>query len=541
MLNKIKNIYILFFCMNCMLYAQSLNQPLLEEPINREIISQSCQGCEVVEVSLNGLINEVVKRNYNLSSEKMKVNVSEHKILLEEGIFEPKLQVGASYRRTNVRNSAEEAVSRGFQGNYRDRIKDIQVDISGLLLTGGEWKIGFTDRKKGSNLISETQDYDSEYSDGFNLSFKQPLLRGMGTDVTYAKINMAKIGTKISTTEYKNKLMGLIATTIRLYWRLYGTEKLYENWKETLRITEEQLSTIQAMVKYGKVPETELVEVKSSIFQKRTELLSLKATINEIKNQFLSLLNVSHAEFDSTLFMVKDRPRLENSGSLDIEKSYKKAIENLPELKLAQLKLESGKLEQKYNENQLLPDLTLNTNVSTLGLASTRDNALYCSGGCNEQISWNVGLNLEVPLYGNQQAKENLLISKLNLRNSELAIDSFKKEIYNLIATKIEQLKIERLKLDEHREEVKLKEELLQIERRKLEFGRARIRDILEYEDKLMVAQRKLFSSIVNWKVAEALLNKATGELLKKQNIELIIDNKYQKNSRELDAKLLEK
>jgi len=534
MFNQIRHISIIVVGMSLMLFAQT--------PIKKGIIVEVCKGCEIVEVSLNGLINEIVKRNYTLYSEKIKVNQSEHKISLAEGIFEPKLKVGASYRRTNVRNSAEETVSRGFQDNYKDRVKDIQTSLSGLLFTGAEWNIGFTDRKKRSNLISDTQDYDSEYSDGFNISFKQPLLRGMGKDVTYAKINMAKIGTEISTTEYKNKLMGLIATTTRLYWKLYGTEKLYENWKETLRITEEQLSTLQSMVAHGKVPETELLEVKSSIFQKRTELLSLKATIHEIKNQFLSLLNISRSGFNSTLFIAKDRPILDGASSLfDIEKSYEKAIKNLPELKLAQLKLESEKLEQKYNENQLLPDLTLNSSVSTLGLANTRDNALYCSGGCNDQISWNVGLNLEIPLYGNQQAKENLAISKLNLKNSELAINSFHTEIYNLIATKIEQLQIEQSKFNEYKEEVRIKKQLLAIERQKLNLGRSRIKDILEYESKLMLAQRKLFSSIVNWKVAEALLNKATGELLAKQNIELDFDDKYQKNSAELNTALLER
>ena len=88
--------------------------------------------------------------------------------------------------------------------------------------------------------------------------------------------------------------------------------------------------------------------------------------------------------------------------------------------------------------------------------------------------------------------------------------------------------------------EVNLKSQLLEIERKKMEFGRAKMKDILEYEEKLMLAKRKLFSSVVNWKVAEAFLNKATGELLEKQNIELEFDNNYQKNIEKLNTALLE-
>jgi len=541
MLKLIKKI-VLIISISVVTYGDDFINQSIQESIDSQIVSKACEGCEIVEISLNGLINEVVKRNYNLYTEKVKVNIAKHKVAVEEGIFEPKLQVGASFRRTNVPNSAEETVSRGFQNNYRDRVKSIETSVSGLLITGGEWKLGFTDRTKGSNLIRETQDYDTEYSDGLTLSFKQPLLRGMGTDVTYAKINMAKLGTQINATEYKSKLMDLMASTIRLYWRLYGTQKLYENWTNTLIITEQQLKNIEILAQYGKIPETEILEVKSSIFQKRTELYSLKATINEIKNQLLSLLNISNAGFNSTFFVVKDRPHIgQNREEFSLEDSYQKAINNLPELKLAELKLASGKVEHKYHENQLLPDLTLNTSISSLGLESTRNNALYCATGCNGQYSWNVGLNLEIPLYGNRQAKENLAISRINLTNSKLAIDSFQKDIYNLITTKIEQLKIEQYKLSEYRQEVKMKAQLLDIERQKLELGRSRMKDVLEYEDKLMYAQRKLFSSIVNWKVAEALLNKATGELLAKQNIELSFDEDYQKNTTALNATLLTK
>ncbi|CAA6801315.1 MAG: Unknown protein [uncultured Sulfurovum sp.] len=509
----------------------------IEESIDKSLLAGSCNGCELVELSLNGLVNEVVKRNFELYSEKSKVEISEHKIGIEEGIFEPKFQASAGISRTNVPNSADQRVSRGFQDSYSDRTRSFDTSISGLIDTGGEWKVGFTDQKKRSNLISETQDYDTEYSDGFNLSFKQPLLKGMGKDVTHAKINMAKIGNNINKTEYKNKLMGLVATTIRLYWRLYGTEKLYESWTKTLTISEQQLENIQLLAQYGKIPETEVLEARSSIIEKRTELMSLKTRIDEIKNQLLSLLNVSNSAFTSTLFLVKDIPNIgQASETFSIDESYQKAIKNLPELQLAELRVASKRLEQKYNENQLLPELSLDSGLSTLGLSNIQNNARFCSAGrCNDQVSWNVGLNFEMPIYGNTQAKENLAISKINLKNSELAIESFEKEIYNVITTKIEQLKIEKYKLEQYREEVRMKAELLDIERQKMRLGKSRMRNILEYEDKLMSTERKWLSSIVNWKVSEALLLKATGDLLVHQNIDLDFSGDYQGNSENLN------
>jgi outer membrane protein TolC len=494
----------------------------IEDSVNKQALIGDYPNHEMIDLSLNGLINEVVKRNYELLVEKSNIDISKHRVLLEEGVFEPKFQLSAELRRTNIPNSAEQAVSRGYQENYRDRVKDYGANIRGLLGTGAEWSIGFNDTKKESNLISELQGYGQEYSDGFNASFKQPLLRGMGMDITYAKINIAKVGVEINEAEYKNKLMNLISTTIHLYWRLYGNQKLLESWRETLALSEQQLVSLELLAKNGKISESEVLEAKSSIFQKKTELLSLKSNIKEISSQIFSLLNVSSSDFKSIFLIAKDSPQMgSTSTNFTIEESYRKAIAHLPELKLAELQLASERLEYKYNKNQLLPDLTLNSGISTLGLSSNKNNSLYCSTGCNGQVSWNVGVNLEVPIYGNDSARENLAISKINLKNSEMAIDAYQKEIYNAIEMKIEQLNVEKMKFVEYQKEVQLKEQLLIIERKKLELGRARMRDVLEYEDRLIYAQRKLFSAIVNWKVAEAILNKTTGELLAKQNIEL--------------------
>ena len=525
--------------------ASDIKVKPIEESVNGMLLSDLSQGYEIVNISLNGIINEILRRNYKLYAEKMKVKTEGHRVSMEKGIFEPKLKISLNHDKINVPNSVAETLSRGFNGNYRERMNGLGISIGGLTPTGGEWNIGFTNRKKETNLISKTEDYDTEYSDGFNISFKQPLLRGRGMDITYTKINMAKIRTEISRIEYKNKLTNLITTTIRLYWKLYGTQKLYESWNNTLMITKQQLKNIESLAHYGKIPQTEILEVKSSILEKRTKLLSLKATISELKNRLFTLLNISSYSRNSIFFLVKDIPNIRiRESTFNLEQSYKQSILNLPELKLAKMQLELAKLEYKYKENQQLIDVTLNASLSTLGLSDVKNNALYCSTGCNDQFSWSVGINVEVPLYANAIARENLEISKLNLRNLEVSIKSFHKEIYNILATKIEYLKIEQLKLQGYKKEVYLKTKLLSIERRKLKFGKSRMKSVLEYEDQLMTRKRKLFNSIVNFKVAEALLNKASGTLLEKQNIELIFNsnNQNNQNNREkFNLKLLER
>ena len=65
MFNQIRDISAIIVGMSLTIFAQT--------PIKKEIIIQLCKGCEVLEVSLNGLINEIVVMPLKVVDKKVTV------------------------------------------------------------------------------------------------------------------------------------------------------------------------------------------------------------------------------------------------------------------------------------------------------------------------------------------------------------------------------------------------------------------------------------------------------------------------------------
>jgi outer membrane protein TolC len=474
------------------------------------------------KLSLSNLISQTITRNYDLMAQRIKVDMAKHQVELEKGIYEPTLIVTGGYNKTKVPNTAEEALSRGYMEMYEENKRYFETSVGGLFSTGAKWKVSLYNQSRNSNLIAQTQDYPTEYNKKLSISIDQPLLKGFGKDVTNFKINLARTNKKIVIKEHNAKLMDLVGASIKLYWSLYGTQKLYEAWRESLYIAHQEYKTIQNLVEYGKLSNTALIDAQSAIVVRKSELLALEAKMIDLQNRILSLLNISAKS--NTLLIASDRPKTKVKIP-SLKYSYKKAVTNLPTFELAKLRVEEQKLRTKQSEDALNPDLTLSAGVSSYGL-SDYNSVAQKDVFDDKYVSWNVSLNLSMPIMGNDRAKEALAVERLKLKTAQLDIESSKRSLYNVLDTKIKEFKIYKKQFGEYRQDMNLKNRLLKIEREKLLLGKTSMREVLRREEELMSSHRRLLNALVNLKLSEALLDKASGELLKKYNIKVDLSKK---------------
>ena len=495
------------------------------DAINPKIFAESCQGCNMVSLTLERLVHAVIKANYELTSQKIKVDIAKYQVEMERGIYEPLMNLEVGYLRTKVPNSAEEQLSRGYLDIYKDNLRYATAGVKGLLSTGAEWNLDLSNGAKRSNLIDETQDYGTEYDGGVSFTFKQPILRNYGVEVTEAKINIAKVNEKIVLKEYSAKMVDLIASTVKEYWTLYGAQKLYENWTHSLKVTQKMLKDVELQVENGKMAATEISEVRSAILQRKAEILTYRSKIIELQNRIMSLLNISVQEYPNLFIIAIDSPEIEKRvKTRPLNESFDMALKNLPEYELTKLKHQQEQIKTDYNENQLLPDVSIKGSLSTAGLGSAYGEArdqIYS----DSYVSYSIGVSVDMPLFGNKAAQENLKISKMKLQDAKLEIEASQRVLNNILNTKIEQVKSQQSRLDLYKEELSYQSELLTVEKQKLQNGKADIRDVMNYENYVFEAHRKLLNGIINWKLSETLLDKATGEIFEKFQIEVDTSN----------------
>jgi outer membrane protein TolC len=478
--------------------------------------AQAQRGDGVIRVRLEKLIHEVAQRNAGVISDYLQAKMSQERIRAEEGIFEPLFQTSLNKSRVHVPNSTEDILTRQ-QNEYNEDVLSWDMGIGGMISTGANWELKFTDRQRNSATIAKFRNYNYEYDDLLKLSLGQPLLKGFGSDVAKAKINMAKVQSDIDENKYEQKMMELVAMTIQLYWKLYGVQQIRGTWERSLVIAEDAVKDMERRSVGGKIPQTELMEAQSTITTRRAELHSASARVVEVRNQLLTLMNVSVSDFGKVNLVAVDDP----FGIEDVignDDPVQRALARWPEYKIARKNVEKEKIQVLYAENQFMPQLDLVGSVSYNSLDQEHRQALR-DVLKDEFVSWSAGLKFSVPLLDRTQAKSSLTVARMRAKQADVELASLEKSLANSIHTKIASLQSLREQLREYEKGLKIREQLLEIEQVRLRHGHISLKSLLDQEAEHVDFQRKVLSAVVNYKLAEATFEIAMGTILEKYGV----------------------
>ena len=491
---------------------------LLLSPLFGESKSLNENDKTSISLSLNSLIKEVLIRNGDAIKEQLQVSISANQVEYEEGIYDPLFTTNFLRQSTNVPNSVENELVR-YQETYQDRVDFFDAGVSGLLPSGAKWSFLYSNNKKNSSLIEQNKDYDTEYDTTFKLELEQPLLKNAGIEITEAKIALSKFENKVKENGYKQKLMELQGLTIQVYWRLYGAQKIYKSWDNSIALAKKSLKDLELRAKSGKIAQTEVLEAKSALNIRMSEYENAKNRFNEAQNQVLTLLNLPFNQNNNFVFEISDSPISDIKQLLNSKEYIELALEKWPEYQNAKQNVKKEQLQTKYSQNQTLPQLNIVGSLERTSLENNRSDS-YDNSIDPEFSSWTMGVKLSMPIL-NQQANTSLEISKIKLQQAKIELATLENNLINSIMTKIDNVNSSIKQYSLYKEGLDYKKYLLEIENNKLLLGKANARELFEKEEDYMNYQRKFLSSIINWKTSEALLEISTGNLLKKHNIKI--------------------
>ncbi len=465
----------------------------------------------VIELSIKKLIKEMIKRNSNVLFERLQGHILDEQVKYEKDILDPSFYVNLTRQRTNTPNNTEDTISRGYLSTYSEMSNTMQMGFNGLLATGAQWDIGIKSNDRKSSLIDRYKDYDTEYDNSLELSFSQPLLKGFGSDITLSKYHLAKADKSIYINEYKKKLMDIMGSAIHIYWKLYAANELKRSWEKSLDINRKAISILEQKAKSGDIPYSEVLEAKNGIMTREAEYNKMSVKSIEIKNEILTMLNVSVQANRDIDFKLLETPFLTKNQNFSLEEYYENALNNWPEFAIVKEKLKKETFQVKVAKNQSKPKLDLVGSASTATLSDEREMRLYE----DEFLSWSVGLQFNIPI-SNDRAKSMTHMAKLKKQQVELELNTLEKGLLNAISTKLEVLVNSKKQVEYFQNGLAIKNQLLDYERKGFSLGEKNIRDILIQEEDIITYQRKLFNTIIDWKLAQASLDKAVGILFSK-------------------------
>ena len=186
-------------------------------------------------------------------------------------------------------------------------------------------------------------------------------------------IKQAKLMTKAAEQDYQQQIRNISLQVANTYLQaIFALEnrKISEN---QLKLSEEQLDQVNLMIENGTLPANEALEIQAQVARESQNII-----LNDNNYQANLLTLKQLLRLDPQEEMVLEIPDLENYEttnpfSVTFDEAYKLALQNQPNIKAGEYRVESSELSRSIAAADQLPSLsifgTLGTNYSNRGIS----------------------------------------------------------------------------------------------------------------------------------------------------------------------------
>jgi outer membrane protein len=206
-----------------------------------------------------------------------------------------------------------------------------------------------------------------------------------------------------------------------------------------ITLTAEQVQRTEALVTAGKIPASQLYDI-------RAQLARDEVTLTEAKNNLsLALLELSQqlelerlgAEFDIVAPEVHDAVAEYIGSILPPDHIYESAVTIKPQIREQAYLLESQKKMLKVAQAGYYPKLDLNAGYSNGYYRYYSGEAGVVNVGFGDQLQQNerktIGLSLSIPIFNRFEVRNSVRSARVGMINRELMMESARKALYKEI------------------------------------------------------------------------------------------------------------
>lgn len=270
----------------------------------------------------------------------------------------------------------------------------------------------------------------------FNINLDMPLFDGLKTpnDIAAHRLSLK------AAMESLNKAKEDLAINVASYY----LQVLYN--KELLKVAElqvaldnEQVSKTEAMVNNGKVPLSQLYDMKAQLANDEATLVESR---NNVSLALLDLAQSLELERSNKNFDIETPEQVdvvaENMGSLlPPDHIYENALTFKPQIKEQEYLLASAKKNLNVARSEYYPKLNLGASYSNGYYHSSMGGEFVDTRSFSEQLKQNgqniIGFSLSIPLFNRLQVRNSVRQAKVNIRNQELMLENTRKALYKEI------------------------------------------------------------------------------------------------------------
>lgn len=244
--------------------------------------------------------------------------------------------------------------------------------------TGTAMSITQNNTRQSSTSLSNL--FNPSINSSLTFAFSQPLLNGFGLAVNTRGLKIAKNNKRIADLTFADQVIRTVSQVQNLYWDLVFALEDVKVKERSLELAEKLYNDNKRQVEIGTLAPIEVVRAEAEVARTRQDLIVAQTFL--LQMQTLVKNAITKNPFDPALQTVEIVPT-DVIGQpapveiLPLRDAVTEAWAKRPDLKQAQIDLETRDLTVRGTRNALLPILTLNGQFAGTGLAgNTRSRTL---------------------------------------------------------------------------------------------------------------------------------------------------------------------
>jgi outer membrane protein TolC len=487
-----------------------------------------------LRLSLHDAILLTLENNSLVRVQQSDIEAGKFALLRTHGVFDPKLTAFLDINRSASQGFSE------LQGVVSDPnfvaktlTQQGEITYSQKFSTGTQIDVGMYASKLSSN--NSFFFFNPYVSSTLTLHFSQPLLRNRGRFVNLAPITIARRTVQMSRAGFKVQVSDAIFRAVSQYWEVVEARGDVEVQRKSLEAADVTYQRDKRALELGALPPLDIYRSESEVASRRVQMIQAEYAAKQVEDA----LRLTIGAFQDPYFRALDLDLTEEPGSgnelrnIDAGTALQQALAQRPELEAASYALENDDTSIRLARNQLKPDLSLSGIYISNGLGGNQfdinTGALISRGGFAS--SFDQLFNFSYPAYGahlsldlpikNRAAQADMGNALVSRHRDLYSTQQVREQVTLDISNAVHQLEQANLSLAAGKVALDLAQKTVAAEQRKYDLGAQPIFFILEAQTKLALAESDLLRAKVNYQIALAAVDHATGNILQPYNVQI--------------------
>jgi outer membrane protein TolC len=346
----------------------------------------------VRRLALDECIELALKNNLDLKIDRYNPQIARYQLNAAYGYYDPTL--GISGQHDHDESGTQFTAGEGVVLASKTDDNAFQSSLGGTLPWGTTYLLQGNARDTYGTGPLGTGFENSSGSASMVLA--QPLLKNFWIDAPRLNILVAKNRVKSSEQLLRQQIMETVTTLEQAYYRLIYFRTIVTVEQKAVELAERLVAENRKRLEVGSLAPLDLQSAESQAAQSRAAVLQAQVQLGT-QERLLKRLITDHF-LDWADVTIEPTAKLTAPAPiLDLQQSWRKGLQNRPEMVQAKLDLERQGFVLKYDRNQLFPQLDVFGTLGANGSGKEFSDALYEVGNTDRPF-YTYGGRISMPL-----------------------------------------------------------------------------------------------------------------------------------------------